>query len=118
MALLPMGKTILSSMFRKSATVSYPVSPMKKDPLVRGHVEVVIEECIFCGLCSRKCPTGAITVTKAEKEWSIERFNCIVCNSCVEVCPKKCIHMNPELTRASETKTKDVVKDARVSVDA
>lgn len=118
MAFFSIGKLIISSLFQKEATVSYPISPMKKDPLVRGHVDIDIEACIFCGICSKKCPTDAIEVDKAEKTWEISRFQCILCNNCVESCPKKCLYMNEELTPASAQLIKDCRKDARVPADS
>lgn len=118
MSLLPIARLILSSFFKKEATVSYPIEPMKKDALVRGHVGISIEDCIYCGICQRKCPTNAITVKKPDKSWEIERFQCVVCNCCVESCPKKCLHMSNELTPASDYCIKDISKDARVPADA
>ena len=109
MSFLPFARTILNSLKQKAATNAYPFEPMPKDPLVRGHVAIDIGVCIFCGLCGRKCPTHAITVTKESKEWEIARFQCIVCGACTEICPKKCLHMYPELTAASDTLFKDKV---------
>lgn len=118
MSVMPIFKTVLSSLFKKEATLAYPVKPKVNDPLVRGHVAIEIENCIYCSMCQRKCPTGAISVKKDEKSWSIERFDCIQCGSCVESCPKKCLHMSPELTHASATQTLDRVRSADVKADA
>ena len=107
MALVPIVKTILRSLFQKEATLAYPFKPMPKDPLVRGRISIDINNCIFCGMCSRKCPTHAIDVVKDARSWEIARFQCIVCGECTAVCPKKCLHMLPELTPASGEKTKD-----------
>ena len=112
MAFFSMCKIVLSSLFKKESTVSFPVGELKRDPLVRGHVEIDIKECIFCGACARKCPTSAISVKKDDSTWEISRFQCIVCNSCVESCPKKCLYMKQELTPASDELITDVVKDA------
>ena len=117
MFFFPIGKLILSSLFKKDVTLAYPVKPMEKAGLVRGHVDITIENCIFCGICQKKCPTDAITVDKPDKTWEISRFQCIVCNCCIESCPKKCLHMSNELTPAAETCVKDTVKDARISAD-
>jgi len=103
-AFLPIAKTIFKSLFHKPATQKYPFAPMPKDPLVRGQIQIDIDDCIFCGMCVRKCPTHALAVERAEKSWEIHRFQCIVCGGCVEVCPKKCLHMKPELTPANDTK--------------
>jgi len=117
MALFANIKVILRDMFKKQATLEYALDEKVNDPLVRGHIENEIEKCIFCGMCQRKCPTGAIEVSRDSKEWSIQRFSCIQCGCCTEVCPKKCLHMDNRLPKVSIEKTKDVVSLARVSGD-
>ena len=109
MSYMPIIKTIMTSLFKKTATVAYPYKPMYKDPLVRGSVGLEVDKCIFCGICTRKCPTGAIVTDKNEKVWEISQHGCIVCGACVEACPKKCMHMKPELTPASNTLVKSKV---------
>jgi formate hydrogenlyase subunit 6/NADH:ubiquinone oxidoreductase subunit I len=110
MAIFSIAKMIFSSLLRKESTYSYPLKKMERDPLVRGHVDNDIEACIFCGVCERKCPTAAIGVNKRDSTWEISRFKCIVCNCCVETCPKKCLYMKSELTPVSDKLTKDVRK--------
>ena len=105
MSYMPILKTIIKSLFKKPPTVSYPFKPIVRDSLVRGHVTVEIENCIYCGMCVRKCPTDAIATDKAKKEWEISHFKCIVCGACVEACPKKCMFMRPELTPSSNALT-------------
>ncbi len=46
-------------------------------------------DCIYCGLCMRKCPMEAITVDRTTKSWSIDREKCVWCGICVAGCPKK-----------------------------
>jgi len=107
MSYIPIFKLIVTSLFQKPPTSEYPFKPVYKDPLVRGHIEIDIGACTFCGLCARRCPTKALAVDRAEKKWAIERFGCIVCNACAEACPKKCLYMRPELTGASDKLTDD-----------
>ncbi|MDD3172520.1 MAG: 4Fe-4S binding protein, partial [Herbinix sp.] len=57
-------------------------------------MSIAIDDCIFCGMCERRCPTGAIKVEKGKFSWSIERLQCIQCNYCGEVCTKKCLKMD------------------------
>ena len=106
MSLFTFTKTELHNLFSKPATQLYPQKPKVYPERTRGHVENDIEACIFCGLCSRKCPTGAIAVDRKEKSWAINRFSCIQCRSCVDSCPKKCLSMKQTYTQpASEKKT-------------
>ena len=100
-------RTALKNLFSKPATRPYPEQPREYPERTRGHVEIDIDTCILCGLCSRKCPTGAITVDRAEKTWKIERFGCIQCGCCVETCPKKCLTMKNTYTRPGAEKTED-----------
>ena len=114
MGLFKIGKLIIKSVFSKPATKMYPIKPQTYYKNTRGHIDIEIEKCIFCSMCGRKCPTGAIEVVKNEKTWAIERLKCIQCNSCVEVCPKKCLKMDNKYTVPTTTKEKEVFKDARV----
>jgi ech hydrogenase subunit F len=100
---LPFVKKIMSSLFSRPATYQYPKKPMPKAAEVRGQVLIEIEKCIFCTICARKCPVDAIVVDRAGRKFDINRFQCVVCNECVLVCPKKCLIMSPELTGAAST---------------
>ena len=52
------------------------------------------EGCVFCTLCAKSCPNGAITVDRANKEWDIDTSLCAQCRICVNKCPKKCLTMS------------------------
>ena len=88
----------LRNLFRKPATRLYPQVPRVYPARTRGSVVINIEDCIFCGLCSKKCPTSAIKVDRGDSSWQIRRFGCIQCGACVEACPKKCLAMNTAYT--------------------
>jgi len=88
-----LAKTIGKSVFRKPATLMHPEVKREYFPITRGHIYNDIEACIFCGICERKCPTHAITVTKESKEFHLRSLQCVACGVCVEVCPKKCLTM-------------------------
>jgi formate hydrogenlyase subunit 6/NADH:ubiquinone oxidoreductase subunit I len=85
----------------------YPVIPREWQERTRGHIDIVIEDCILCGICARKCPTKAITVAKEAKSWTIHRMQCIQCSCCVELCPKKCLVNKSEYTTPSTDKLVD-----------
>ena len=115
------GKTIIKNLFGKPATAMYPVVKKEFPPQVRGEIKNDIAACIFCGMCSKRCPSGAIQVSRSDKTWEIDRFRCVLCNFCVEVCPKKCLTMesqyaSPQSDRSKGTEllhgAKDPEKDA------
>jgi formate hydrogenlyase subunit 6/NADH:ubiquinone oxidoreductase subunit I len=108
MTFLPFAGTVFRNLISRPATRLYPDRVRAPFERTRGHIEIAIDACIFCGLCERKCPTGAIQVTKAAKEWTIERLRCIQCNSCVEVCPKKCLMMAQQYTQPSTGPVRDI----------
>jgi formate hydrogenlyase subunit 6/NADH:ubiquinone oxidoreductase subunit I len=90
---LPIWKTVIKSLFRKSACKMYPVQAPVFYDRTRGRIEMEASKCIVCTLCAKKCPTGAITVDKAANTWQIDRFKCIQCGACAEVCKPNAIRM-------------------------
>lgn len=86
-----MAKRIAKNLVGGPATLRYPHEPAKRYEASRGHIQVNIADCIFCGLCSKNCPADAIVVSKPDRTWEIDRFRCIICNYCVESCPKNCL---------------------------
>ncbi|MDR0569896.1 MAG: 4Fe-4S binding protein [Clostridiales Family XIII bacterium] len=98
MAILKIGGMIMRSLFRRPATLMYPVVKRDWQERTRGHIEIDVESCIFCGICAKKCPTDALAVSRDEKSWTIQRMQCIQCSCCVEVCPKKCLMNEPDYT--------------------
>lgn len=114
MSIFSMSKTLFKSIMHGPYTVLYPIKKKEKYERTRGRIENSISECIFCGLCEKRCPTGAIKVDKANQEWSIERLQCIQCNYCSEICPKKCLKMDSQYTAPSLEKVRDEY-NARVS---
>lgn len=89
-----MTKTVFKNLFGGPATLMHPQKKRAFTPITRGNVEIDVNECIFCGICGRRCPTDAIVATKSRKEWQIDRLKCCVCNLCVEICPTKCLRMD------------------------
>ena len=87
----------------------YPVVPRQWQERTRGSIGIEEGSCILCGICSKRCPTNAITVSRDGRTWTIERMRCIQCGSCVETCPKKCLIMYPEYTEPSATKITDCI---------
>lgn len=115
MSIFSMSKTLFKSIIHGPYTESYPLKEKENFERTRGRIENEITACIFCGLCERRCPTGALKVEKARSSWSIERLQCIQCGYCVEVCPKKCLTMENHYTSPSIDKVRDEYVNARVS---
>jgi ech hydrogenase subunit F len=104
MAHLTIGKIIARSALSKYATRLYPFEKRAPYAATRGHIVIDITTCIFCSLCSKRCPCDAITVDKASTTWTIDRMKCIQCGACVDACPKKCLCMDQTYSPASPTK--------------
>ena len=58
-----------------------------------GKPVQVPSKCVYCTLCAKKCPAGALTVDRANKTWTLDEDNCVGCGTCAEACPKKAILM-------------------------
>jgi formate hydrogenlyase subunit 6/NADH:ubiquinone oxidoreductase subunit I len=108
MRLFTMTKTVTKNLLSGPATLMYPKVKRRFTAITRGRVEVNIHECIFCGMCGRRCPTYAIKVTKDCKEWQIDRLKCCTCNLCVEICPKKCLAMENQYAPPLSEKTEAI----------
>ncbi|MEI6100886.1 MAG: 4Fe-4S dicluster domain-containing protein [Eubacteriales bacterium] len=89
---------MLKNLFSKPATTKYPYIKKTFPAATRGHIDINVDDCIFCGICSKRCPSSAIMVDRAAKRWEISPFGCCQCGECVSVCPKKCLFMKNEYT--------------------
>jgi len=86
---------VIKNLFSRPATRMYPFEKRASFKGTRGQIKGInIDDCIFCGICSKKCPADAIKVSRDEKSWEIDKFRCVICGACTEACPKKCIIMD------------------------
>lgn len=104
MSIMKIGKMIMTHLFKKPATLMYPVIPRKFEERTRGHIEIDVNECILCSICVKRCPTDAIAVERTGRTWAIDRLRCIQCGNCVDYCPKKCLYMRNAYTQPSTGK--------------
>ena len=107
MSVMNFSRSALKNLGHKPATLMYPFKKREYFDRTRGHIDISIADCIYCGICQKRCPTGSIHVNKADKHWEIERMKCIQCNSCVENCPKKCLVMKSDYTTPGVEKQTD-----------
>lgn len=109
MSVLKLGKMTLGGLFKKPETVLYPFEKKEPPAGLKGHVVNHVESCILCGICAKRCPTSCIEVNKAERCWTIDRFQCVQCGTCVRECPKHCLEMDPAYTPVARQKSSETV---------
>ena len=85
--------TVVKNLLKKPVTRKYPFVVRDPFPAFRGELVIDIEKCIFCGMCTRKCPSQCLAVDKEKGTWTCEVGACISCGYCVENCPTKCLSM-------------------------
>ena len=99
-----MLKQVLQSIFKKPATLHYPMQKSPMPDKFRGKLVFHPEKCIGCKLCMKDCPSGAIEIVKVgEKNFEarIDLGKCIYCAQCVDTCPKKALEATKEFELAS-----------------
>lgn len=59
----------------------------------RGQIAHNYDKCIYCMLCEKTCPVNAITVSRKDKNWSIDHNICVRCTHCVSKCPTEALSL-------------------------
>jgi len=107
-------KEAIKNLFKKKATVEYPLKKAPAPERFRGRHDYIRPKCISCGACIRICPNDVIRfATPKEKKRPppqkglgiiIDLKGCIFCGLCDEVCPTKCLKMtqNYEMATSKE----------------
>ena len=70
-----------------------PAAPVEVKPRDDGKPVSDPSKCVYCTICARKCPVGALEVDRANKTWVLDEDKCVACGTCADACPKKCIIM-------------------------
>jgi formate hydrogenlyase subunit 6/NADH:ubiquinone oxidoreductase subunit I len=102
MRILPLA---VKNLFRKPFTHKYPYQPIVLPHGFRGDFSWDKEKCVFCEICEKICPVGAIRVDRDAKEYEVDIGKCIFCAECEKACPKNAIHLKEKLPPI-ETKRK------------
>ncbi len=104
MAYFEMTRLALKWALTTPPTTRYPFEPRQALPLSRGRLTFTRDNCVYCTVCAKKCPTGALTVNRVQKKWGIDRLRCITCGYCVEACPKKSLELGTDHGKPTVTK--------------
>jgi formate hydrogenlyase subunit 6/NADH:ubiquinone oxidoreductase subunit I len=94
MAEFKLGRMTLKSLFSKPATKLYPIEAPTYFDETKGQIQIDIDHCRFDGSCANLCPTGALEVDRKEYTWAIDRFKCIQCRTCIDVCFEHVLSMD------------------------
>jgi ech hydrogenase subunit F len=89
-----MSRLVLKWALTSPPTTRYPFAPRRPIPGSRGQLVYTKDNCVYCTVCAKRCPTGALKVDRAQKKFILERLRCISCASCVEVCPKDSLSLS------------------------
>ena len=107
MAYFAMSKLALKWALKKPPTTKYPFVPRTPIARSRGKLVFTKDNCVYCNICHKKCPTKAILVTRPSKQWAVDHLRCITCGACVDACPKKCLELSTSHGNAAVSKQKE-----------
>jgi NADH-quinone oxidoreductase subunit I len=130
-------KVVITNVFRKKDTVSYPEVRRQPFPRFKGrhvldrHADG-LEKCIGCELCAGVCPADAIYVVGAENTpearfspgeryaqiYQMNYARCIFCGLCVEACPTEALLMSTEYELSATTREGLIYTKDQLIVDA
>ncbi len=118
MGVFKLGGMTLKSLFKKAPTRRYPYEKREPFERTRGQIDMIdIHDCIFCGLCQRKCPADSIVVDRNESRWEYFPYKCVACDSCVRSCPKHDLKMMQErpsiTTNAKESRVYELTPEEK-----
>lgn len=127
MGVFKLGGLTLKSLFSKRPTRRYPYEVRETFENARGQIDMIgIHDCIFCGMCQRKCPADSIVVDRNESRWTYWPYKCVACGACVAACPTKDLEMLKErppittdnmTTRMYELTEEEKAEKARIAAE-
>lgn len=77
----------------EKAAAEAPAAAAPPEPRDDGKPVQDPAKCIYCTLCARNCPAGALTVDRKAKTWVLDEDLCVACGTCQGACPKDAIIM-------------------------
>ena len=94
-----MFKELMSHLFKKPATVLYPLERLEPPERFRGRLIWDDTKCIRCGMCVRDCPSDVLELVergdgavddkgKPARDLVAIMSRCNFCGQCSWVCPK------------------------------
>ena len=100
---------VLSDLFYQLCCNDYMMKKVNTAPGRR--IAIDRDKCTACGLCSRLCPIGNITMN-GRPEWSDQ---CETCMRCLSFCPVGAVHItNKDFTPYRAVKAKDLIEMQRM----
>ena len=95
---------VFPSLFKKAATLMYPVERPNIPPDFRGRIVFDSKSCIGCKICMRDCPAKAVKIepTEVEKVFKATFLldHCIYCAQCVDSCPRNSLKSSTDFELA------------------
>ena len=64
--------------------------------------------CALCGLCTRNCPSMAVSI--ADGFWKLDSGRCTACGRCVDICPHDALELSGRVYSVEEA-AEEVLKD-------
>ncbi|NWF66393.1 MAG: 4Fe-4S dicluster domain-containing protein [Campylobacterales bacterium] len=108
------------NLFKKSATIDFPNEQMKISKNYRGLINHSDSDCIWCDVCEKVCPPGAILFLQnmdGSKKYNYNPYLCIYCGECVRNCPKPNEALWQEENIAFSSSSKKEVQDDWFSLE-
>jgi NADH-quinone oxidoreductase chain I len=104
-------------MFKRTFTVKYPYEVLKPADRYRGRLQLNMERCIGCGVCSFICPNRAITLTEegGRNYPQLDIGRCCFCGLCVDYCPRAALRYTHEYELSAYSKDELVYKPKRLA---